>query len=148
MLLVSYIHQYFNTSITLLTNQVWKWLIALFKVPNTGALTRYPCSWISYTDTYSYPKCKKIGTHYCIGGSGGGGGGKRAWPPLPPPPPPQQMGIYPIVYVFGNCFFFMPEKIMCWESPHPPMTFSELPQHPGIGLPRHKNPGSAPVIYM
>ena len=27
------------TSITVLTNQVWKLLIALFKVPNTGALT-------------------------------------------------------------------------------------------------------------
>ena len=39
MLLVSYIQQYFNTSITVLTNQVWKLLIALFKVPNTGALT-------------------------------------------------------------------------------------------------------------
>ena len=37
MLLVSYIQQYFNTSITVLTNQVWKLLIALFKVPNTGA---------------------------------------------------------------------------------------------------------------
>ena len=33
----SYIQQYFNTSITVLTNQVWKLLIALFKVPNTGA---------------------------------------------------------------------------------------------------------------
>ena len=39
MLLVSYIQQYFNTSITVLTNQVWKLLIALFKVPNTGAFT-------------------------------------------------------------------------------------------------------------
>ena len=39
MLLVSYIPQYFNTSITVLTNLVWKLLIALFKVPNTGALT-------------------------------------------------------------------------------------------------------------
>ena len=39
MLLVSYIQQYFNTSITVLTNQVWKLLIELFKVPNTGALT-------------------------------------------------------------------------------------------------------------
>ena len=38
MLLVSYIQQYFNTSITVLTNQVWKLLIALFKVQNTGAL--------------------------------------------------------------------------------------------------------------
>ena len=36
MLLVSYIQQYFNTSIVL-TNQFWKLLIALFKVPNTGA---------------------------------------------------------------------------------------------------------------
>ena len=36
MLLVSYIQQYLNTSITVLTNQVWKLLIALFKVPNTG----------------------------------------------------------------------------------------------------------------
>ena len=43
MLLVSYIQQYFNTSwITVLTNQVWKLLIALFKVPNTGALTVKP----------------------------------------------------------------------------------------------------------
>ena len=42
MLLVSYIQQYFNTSITVLTNQVWKLLIALFKVPNTGqVLLRY-----------------------------------------------------------------------------------------------------------
>ena len=39
MLLVSYTQQYFDTSITVLTNQVWKLLIALFKVPNTGALT-------------------------------------------------------------------------------------------------------------
>ena len=39
MLLVSYIQQYFNTSITVLTNQVWKLLIALFKVPNNGAFT-------------------------------------------------------------------------------------------------------------
>ena len=39
MLLVSYIQQYLNTSITVLTNQVWKLLIALLKVPNTGALT-------------------------------------------------------------------------------------------------------------
>ena len=39
MSLVSYIQQYFDTSITVLTNQVWKLLIALFKVPNTGALT-------------------------------------------------------------------------------------------------------------
>ena len=39
MLLVSYIQQYFNTFITVLTNQVWKLLIALFKVPNTGAFT-------------------------------------------------------------------------------------------------------------
>ena len=39
MLLVSYIQQYFNTSITVLTNRVWKLLIALFKVPNTGAYT-------------------------------------------------------------------------------------------------------------
>ena len=39
LLLVSYIQQYFNTSITVLTNQVWKLLIALFKVPNTGAFT-------------------------------------------------------------------------------------------------------------
>ena len=45
MLLVFYIQQYFNTSITVLTNQVWKLLIALFKVPNTGALT--VCSAIS-----------------------------------------------------------------------------------------------------
>ena len=35
----SYIQQYFNTSITVLTNQVWKLLIALLKVPNTGAFT-------------------------------------------------------------------------------------------------------------
>ena len=35
MLLISYIQQYFNTSITVLTNEVWKVLIALFKVPNT-----------------------------------------------------------------------------------------------------------------
>ena len=33
------IQQYFNTSITVLTNQVWKLLIELFKVPNTGAFT-------------------------------------------------------------------------------------------------------------
>ena len=37
MLLVSYIQQYFDTSITVLTNQVWKLLIALFKMVNTGA---------------------------------------------------------------------------------------------------------------
>ena len=39
MLLVSYIQQYFNTSIIVLTNQVWKLLIALFKMLNTGAFT-------------------------------------------------------------------------------------------------------------
>ena len=39
MLLVSYIQQYFNTSITVLTNRVWKLLIVLFKVPNTGVFT-------------------------------------------------------------------------------------------------------------
>ena len=39
MSLVSYIQQYFDTSITVLTNQVWKLLIALFKVPNTGVFT-------------------------------------------------------------------------------------------------------------
>ena len=39
MLLVSYTQQYFNTSITILINRVWKLLIALFKVPNTGAFT-------------------------------------------------------------------------------------------------------------
>ena len=38
-MLVSYIQQYFDTSFRLLTNQVWKLLIALFKVPNTGAFT-------------------------------------------------------------------------------------------------------------
>ena len=49
MLLVSYIQQYINTSITVLTNQVWKLLIALFEVPNTGAfavrshLRHYSC---------------------------------------------------------------------------------------------------------
>ena len=32
----AYIQQYLNTSITVLTNQFWKLLIALFKVPNTG----------------------------------------------------------------------------------------------------------------
>ena len=37
--LVSYIQQYCKTSITLLTNQVWKFLIALFKVPNTVGFT-------------------------------------------------------------------------------------------------------------
>ena len=37
MLLVSYIQQYFNTSITVLTNRVWKLLIALFKVSNTAS---------------------------------------------------------------------------------------------------------------
>ena len=45
MLLVSYIQQYFNTSITVLTNQVWKLLIALLKVPNTGALTVLTTEW-------------------------------------------------------------------------------------------------------
>ena len=38
MLLVSYIQQYFNTSITILANQVWKLLIALLTVLNTGVL--------------------------------------------------------------------------------------------------------------
>ena len=45
MLLVSYIQQYFNTFITVLTNQVWKLLIALFKVLNTGAFTVHPKFW-------------------------------------------------------------------------------------------------------
>ena len=45
MLLASYIQQYFNTSITVLTNRVWKLVIALFKVPNTGAFTVHvPCT--------------------------------------------------------------------------------------------------------
>ena len=51
MLLVSYIQQYFNTSITVLSNQVWKLLIALFKEPNTGAFTvqlTLPSIYISY----------------------------------------------------------------------------------------------------
>ena len=39
MLLVSYMQQYFDNSITVLTNQVWKLLIALFKVPE------YCCSY-------------------------------------------------------------------------------------------------------
>ena len=47
LLLVSYIQQYFNISITVLTNQVWKLLIALFKVPNTGAFT--VCDYFSIT---------------------------------------------------------------------------------------------------
>ena len=57
MLLVSYMQQYFNTSITVLTNQVWKLLITLFKVPNTGAFTvrnKYQC-WYNlamYLDEY------------------------------------------------------------------------------------------------
>ena len=37
--MVSYIQQILYTSITVLTNQVWKLLIALSKVPNTGAFT-------------------------------------------------------------------------------------------------------------
>ena len=40
-----YIQQYVNTSITVLTNQLWKLLIALFKVRNTGALT-VPKNWV------------------------------------------------------------------------------------------------------
>ena len=47
MLLVSYIQQYFNISITVLTNQVWKLLIALFKVPDTGAFTVLIASFIT-----------------------------------------------------------------------------------------------------
>ena len=39
MLLISYTQKCFNTSIRVLPNQVWKLLIALFKVPNTGAFT-------------------------------------------------------------------------------------------------------------
>ena len=42
MLLVSYNQQYFNTSITVLTNQVWKLLIALFKV---SKVETYWCSY-------------------------------------------------------------------------------------------------------
>ena len=54
MLLVFYIQQYFNTSITVLTNQDWKLLIALFKVPNTvenqkGATT------IDFVQQYYHP---------------------------------------------------------------------------------------------
>ena len=37
-----YTQQYFNTSITVLTNQVWKLLIALLKVLNTGAFMVLP----------------------------------------------------------------------------------------------------------
>ena len=48
MLLVSYIQQYFNTPITVLTNQVWKLLIALFKVPNTGAFTVHVHYFLKY----------------------------------------------------------------------------------------------------
>ena len=43
MLLVSYIQQYFNTSITVLTNQVWKLLIALLKAPNTLLKSAVTC---------------------------------------------------------------------------------------------------------
>ena len=51
MLLVSYIQQYFNTSITVLTNRVWKLLIALFKVPNTGAFTVLTSpEWVTHAD--------------------------------------------------------------------------------------------------
>ena len=54
MLLVSYIQQYFNTSITVLTNQVWKLLIALFKVPNTGAFTVLPFLLFTYYSSSLY----------------------------------------------------------------------------------------------
>ena len=50
MLLISYIQQYFNTSITVLTNHVWKLLIALFKVPNTGAFIYG--TWSEYLTIY------------------------------------------------------------------------------------------------
>ena len=53
--------KYFNTSITALKNQVWKLLIALFKVPNTGALTvlthKPMCSWQTHkqlSDTWMW----------------------------------------------------------------------------------------------
>ena len=57
MLLVSYIQQYFNTSITFLTNQVLKeLLIALFKVPNTGAfmvhVQIFVCMYIFFFNIY------------------------------------------------------------------------------------------------
>ena len=52
MLLVSYIQQYFDTSITVLTNQVWKLLIAhLFKVPNTGVFTVLSYAWHFFGQT-------------------------------------------------------------------------------------------------
>ena len=55
MLLVSYIQQYFNTSITVLTNQVWKLLSALFKVPNTGAFTVSQNQMNSLLEHYEFP---------------------------------------------------------------------------------------------
>ena len=61
MLLVSYTQQYFSTSITVLTNQVWKLLIALLKVPNTGALTVHQSL---EQHLKSHDKSSMISTHY------------------------------------------------------------------------------------
>ena len=48
---VSYIQQYFNTSITVLTNQLLKVTDVLFKVPNAGAFTYF--AMYQYTCTVS-----------------------------------------------------------------------------------------------
>ena len=50
MLLVSYISQFLNTFITVVTNQVSKLLTALFKVPNSGAFTVHAA--VRYIYTY------------------------------------------------------------------------------------------------
>ena len=74
MLLISYIQQYFNTSITVLTNQVWKLPIALLKVLNTGAFTvlaNHSCwvtAWQGWEDVWTFHmSCAQISYHnFCF----------------------------------------------------------------------------------
>ena len=65
MLQVYYIQQYFNTSITVLTNQVWKLLIALFKVPNTGAFTVPQGPLLTRHKSYTYILCIHFNWLFC-----------------------------------------------------------------------------------
>ena len=60
MSLVSYIQQYFNTSITVLTNQVWKLLIALFKLKCRILVLLW---YIINLDTFSHGSLFKV--HSC-----------------------------------------------------------------------------------
>ena len=65
-----------NTSITVLTNRVWKLLIALFKVPNTGAFTV-----IVFISDKAPWQIVWRGIAAAIWGGGGGGHSEYCWYP-------------------------------------------------------------------